>query len=92
MGDDPGRPIAGRAAEQPIHNRTIVERGGNGGMIFAIVALALVLAIGFFFMTAERRDDARTEAVTGAAQSVDEAARAVGDAAKDAANKLRNNN
>jgi uncharacterized protein HemX len=85
MGNDP----QGRD-DPPVHV-TIVERSSGSGVVFALVALALILAIGFFYLTNDRRDDRQAEAVTGAAQSVDDAAKMVGDAAKDAADKLRDN-
>ncbi|RJG55477.1 hypothetical protein D0Z70_08720 [Sphingobium terrigena] len=83
MGNDP----TGRD-DPPVHV-TIVERSRGSGVVFALVALALILAIGFFYLTNDRRDDRQAEAITGAAQSVDDAAKMVGDAAKDAADKLR---
>ncbi|QUT04694.1 hypothetical protein KFK14_16845 [Sphingobium phenoxybenzoativorans] len=61
---------------------------GNG-VIIAIVAIALILAIGFFYVASERRDDARSNAAIGAAEAVDQAARNVGDATKKAAEKLQ---
>lgn len=86
MGNDPGR------RDDPPVQVNIVERSRGSGVVFALVALALILAIGFFYLTNDRRDDRQAEAVTGAAQSVDDAAKMVGDAAKDAADKLRNDN
>ncbi|MBV2146912.1 hypothetical protein KRZ98_01215 [Sphingobium sp. AS12] len=86
MGNDP----TGR--DDPSVHVIIVERSRGSGVVFALVALALILAIGFFYLTNDRRDDRQAEAVTGAAQSVDDAAKMVGDAAKDAADKLRNDN
>jgi len=56
------------------------------------VALALILAIGFFYLTNESREDRRADAITQAADSVDNGARIVGEAARNAADKLRNNN
>ncbi|WHO40409.1 hypothetical protein PMI04_007395 [Sphingobium sp. AP49] len=86
MGDDPYR------GDAPRTDRGVDRPAGNGGLIFALVAIALILAIGFFYLTNERREDRRADAVTHAADSVDNAARIVGDAAKNAADDLRNNN
>lgn len=61
----------------------------GSGVIFALVAIALILAIGFFYLTNERRGDKRADAVTGAAQSVDDAARVMEEAARNAADRLR---
>lgn len=66
-----------------------VERSQGSGVVFALVALALVLAIGFFYLTNDGRDDRRADAVTEAADSVDRAASRAGEAAKNAADSLR---
>ena len=50
--------------------------------------LALVLAVGFFYLTNDDRRDRRAEAVTQAAASADEAVQAMGDAARNAADDL----
>ena len=65
------------------------KRPRAGGVIFALVAIALILAIGFFYLTEHRRNDRRADAVTGAAQSVDDAARVMEEAARNAADRLR---
>ena len=87
MGD--GR--SGREDDWPPPIST-VERSRGSGVVFALVALALILAIGFFYLTNERRVDRQADKVTKAAGSVDDAARVVGDAAKNAADTLRDNN
>jgi len=69
---------------------SLADRPRRGGMVFALVALALVLAIGFFYMTTERRADRAADKVTRAAGTVDDAARVVSEAAKNAADRLRN--
>lgn len=61
------------------------------GVIFALVAIALILAIGFFYLTKDKDDD-RSDAVIRAGESMDSAARVVGDAAQNAADRLRNGN
>lgn len=73
---------------------SLVERYGNSGVVFAIVALALILAIGFFYLTDDGRngrDDRKAEEVTRAAASIDNAAQAVGTAAKNAADGFQKN-
>lgn len=67
----------------------VETRPRAGGVIFALVAIALILAIGFFYLTEHRRNDRRADAVTGAAQSVDDAARVMEEAARNAADRLR---
>lgn len=84
MGDAP----SGREDDRPPPN-IVIERSRGSGVIFALVAIALILAIGFFYLTNERREDRQADKVTKAAGSLDDAARAMGDAAKNAADKLR---
>lgn len=82
MTDDPVR----RDTDAADH----VDRdSGGSGVVFAIVAIALILAIIFFYLTSDARDDRRSEAVTKAAGTLDDAARHVGDAAREAADGLR---
>ncbi|MEJ7933580.1 hypothetical protein WG907_04815 [Sphingobium sp. AN558] len=83
MREDPIR------SEPPPSPEPVYDAHKGSGVIFVIVALALLLAIGFFYLTNDRRDDRRADAVTKAAGSLDDAAKKVGDAAKDAANSLR---
>lgn len=68
---------------------SVPGRSRGSLIIFLLVAIALILAIGFFYMTKER-DDRRADTLTEAAGSVDSAAHMVGDAAKNAADTLRN--
>lgn len=84
MHEDPPR------REEPPVQVTVVERSHGSGLLLAIVAIALILAIGFFYLSSERREDRQADAVTNAAGAVDDAARIVGDAAKNAADTLRN--
>ena len=86
MVDDPAR------RDDPPVQISKMERSKGSGVVFSLVVLALLLAIGFFYLTNDRRDDRRADAVTRAAGSVDDAAKVVGDAAKNAADTLRNNN
>lgn len=79
-------------ATAPIHTSTTIieKRSGGGGMVvIAIIGLALLLAVGYFLMVSDARENAQSEAVIGAAKSVGDAAGSVGDAAKDAADKLK---
>jgi uncharacterized protein (UPF0333 family) len=67
-------------------------RSRGGSVVFALVALALILAIAFFYLTNERRQDRQADKLTQAAGAVDNAAAVVGDAAEKAADQLRNRN
>lgn len=64
-----------------------IERARGTGLIFVLVALALILAIGFFYMTKDREPD-QARVLTQAAESTDSAARVVGDAAQNAADQF----
>lgn len=64
------------------------RRAGNGGVIFAIIALALILAIGFFFLVESRHDPDPAEVLTETSRSIDDGARIVGDAARNAADSI----
>lgn len=81
-----------RVIERNNGGTTYVERrgGGVGGVIIGIAVLALVAIVAFFLLQTSRNDALRTDAVSGAAASVAEsaenAAGAVGDAARDATN------
>ena len=88
MGDMP----SGRDDERvpPSPHISVVRRSHGSGVVFALIAVALVLAIGFFYMTNERLGDVQADKLTHAAGSVDDAARIVGDAAQNAADTLRN--
>lgn len=87
-----GDPSFGRNEERPpvSPHVSIVERSHGSGVVFALIAMALILAIGFFYMTNERRGDVQADKVTKAAGSVDDAAKIVGEAARNAADTLRN--
>ena len=60
----------------------------NSGVVLGVVALALILAVGFFYLTNDDRRDRRADAVTQAAASADEAVQSMGDATRNAANDL----
>lgn len=67
------------------------ERSRGSSVIFALVAIALILAIGFFYLTKER-EDKHGAVITEAADSADSAVRVIENAAQDAANSLRRQN
>ena len=76
-------------ADPPIRTTTIIERRSGGGLvILGIIALALILAIGFFLVEKQHPRDAQADAVVGAAESVGNAATRIGDAAAKSAEKL----
>ena len=69
---------------------TVIERrgGGMGGILAAVVLVALVAIVGYFLLNMNRQEAVRTDAVTDAAASVADsaegAANSVADAAKEA--------
>ncbi|MGC4250538.1 MAG: hypothetical protein QM605_03445 [Sphingobium sp.] len=73
----------------PAHSSDAGRPHGSG-LVFLLIALALILAIGFFYMSKER-EDRRADRVTDAANAVDGAATIVGDAARNAADSFRRN-
>ncbi|SCW88034.1 hypothetical protein SAMN02927924_03626 [Sphingobium faniae] len=66
-------------------------RSHGSGLVFLLITLALILAIGFFYLS-KGRDDQRADRLTEAANSVDDAATIVGDAARNAADVFRKDN
>lgn len=67
--------------------------GSHGRLIpLVLIVIALVLAVSFFYLTNDKRRDRPAQSVTNAAASVDHAARAVGDAARNAANDMSKEN
>ena len=67
------------------------KRSRGSTVIFAIVAMALILAIGFFYLTKERESRVG-DTLIEAADSPDSAAHVVGDAAQNAAERLNSRN
>lgn len=65
------------------------QRSRGSTVIFAIVAIALILAIGFFYLTKERENRVG-DTLIEAADSPDSAAHVVGDAAQNEAASNRN--
>jgi hypothetical protein len=65
---------------------------GRGSFVtFGLIAIALVLAIAFFYITKIHDADKRADIIAGAAGSADNAATTVGEAAKNAVDALRRN-
>lgn len=64
----------------------------NGLVVWGVTALALFLAIGFFYLTGDGRRAEPADALTGAAGRADDAVTVVGDAARNAADRLRDRN
>ena len=64
---------------------TVVERrgGGLGGILALVAVVALVAIVAYFLMNMNRQEAAETQAITGAAENV-------GEAAQDAANSVAN--
>ncbi|MHA6720908.1 hypothetical protein ACX40Y_15860 [Sphingomonas sp. RS6] len=76
----------GAAGDRATHT-TVIERRSGGGAGMALIGVALLLAVAiaaFYLINQNSREEARTQAVTSAADSVGDAAKDVGDAAKDA--------
>jgi hypothetical protein len=69
--------------KDPSSQCRMTEPSRGKGVIVGIVLVALILAIGFFYLT---------NALTKGAASVDETTRMVGDAARNAADALHNAN
>ncbi len=68
---------------------TVVERtGGGAGWVIAIILLVGVGVAIYFLTQSNDREAVETEAITGAAGDVGDAAQNVGDAAQDAAENL----
>ncbi|MET0249026.1 MAG: hypothetical protein ABW164_04785 [Sphingobium sp.] len=68
------------------------DRIGKSAVIFLIVALALILAIGFFYLTRDSADRNGADSVLEAVESADNAAINVGEAARDTIDHLRRDN
>jgi hypothetical protein len=70
-------------------NLPLCEQSRRGAIIPGLIALALVLAIGFFYINSHRHEDAPADAAIGAAVSADHGIQKVGDAARTAAEQLQ---
>jgi hypothetical protein len=73
---------------------TYVDRGGGGvgGVVIGIAVLALVAIIAFFLLNMNRQDAMRTDAVSGAAQSVAESAEGAAQSVSSAAQSVNPQN
>lgn len=67
-----------------------IESAKGTGLIFVLIALALILAIGFFYMTKDREPGQGT-VITEVTEPADSAVRVVGDAAENAAGQFERN-
>ncbi|NIJ16172.1 hypothetical protein [Sphingobium vermicomposti] len=72
-----------------VHDASEPADARGSGLIFFLIAIALILAIGFFYLTKDRENE-QGRNVTEAAASADDAVRLVGDAADNAAGQLVN--
>jgi len=81
----PGKPNG------PVHepHESVVEPQGGRMVIVGIVVIAFILAIAFFYVAGARDRHDQSETVMRAAESVEVAARNVGDAARSAAERMR---
>lgn len=77
-----------QAADQSDRCGRLRDQPGKNGVVFALIALALLVAVAFFYLTKDRHDRS-ADVMTHAAASVDRAAIAMGDAAGNAAKNLR---
>lgn len=75
-----------RSADEEDEDMIAAERMRGSGLIFVLIAIALILAIGFFYLTKEDR----REPPDSVAPASNSAAYIVGEGAKNAADTLRN--
>lgn len=67
----------------------LARQARRRGLVFTLIAVALLLAISFFYLTNQQRDDRVADDVTQAASSADNAVISISDAAKNAADAMR---
>lgn len=68
----------------------VIERRGGGSSLLIGLALLIAVVIGAIYLFNQNsRENAKTDAVSTAADKVGDAAKDVGDAAKSAANKIQ---
>lgn len=87
--------IVERPADRPAEttHTTVVERSGGGGagaVLIGLAVLVLVIVGAFYLFNRSQNDNAKTTAVTQAAQSVSDSAQKVGDSAEKAADSVTN--
>ena len=60
---------------------TIIKEGSSGGVVFiAVLLMALVMVAGFFLLQSQQSENAKNDAIAGAAQSVGQTADKIGSA------------
>ncbi|MDR6849153.1 uncharacterized protein YpmB [Sphingomonas sp. BE270] len=68
------------------HTTVIERRSGGGAAIFIGIVLLIAVAVGAFYLfNKSQNDNARTDAIAGAAKDVGDSAKKVGDSASKAA-------
>lgn len=83
--------VTERTVERGTSGPTVVERrGGGGGVILGILAIALIAVVAFFLLDLNKGETRKDAAITEAAGDVGDGARKIGDAAEKAADKLTN--
>lgn len=84
--------VEGTAAPTTTHTTVIHDgepaRGSGGTMLMALVLLIAVVAGIYLYSQSTRSESAKDNAIAGAASSVGDAAKKVGTAAEDAADKV----
>ncbi|MEN2712383.1 hypothetical protein ACQKOH_16715 [Sphingomonas sp. NPDC092331] len=80
---------AERVTEREGSTVVIERRGGGGGLLIGLALLIAVVVGAIYLFNQNSREDAKTDAVSTAADKVGDAAKDVGDAAKSAANKIQ---
>ncbi len=80
---------AERVTEREGSTVVIERRGGGGGLVIGLARLIAVVVGAIYLFNQNSREDAKTDAVSTAADKVGDAAKDVGDAAKSAANKIQ---
>ena len=80
---------AERVTETDGGSTVVIERrGGGSGLLIAFVLLVAVVIGAVYLFNQNARENAKTDAVSTAAEKVGDAAKDVGDAAQDAAKKI----
>jgi hypothetical protein len=75
-------------------NTTYIEKGGGsgiGGILIGAAVLILVAIVAFVFLSQNRHEQIRTDAVTGAASSVAQSASTAADRVGSAADRAADN-
>jgi uncharacterized membrane protein len=81
--------VTERTIERGTPGPTVVERrGGGGGVILGILAIALIAVVAFFLLDLNKGETRKDDAIARAAGDVGDGARKIGDAAEKAADKL----